>query len=223
MNKDVDIDDLYSQTEIVIHNKFNLSGVYSSASTIKAAVISTNDVEVLYHYNSEPSASKNIFYDYKINVGFDSLPKGKDAEIHFISRSAIHNRCDSSDSNKNANGFFAVFSTPLTKGETFSYNYEQEYYIGDVAWAKGGYPVGQKDYRFLRETINYKRILEFPYELYCDVEPETFLLDSEKKKSINHPISLTKNIANDMIQWVITINNPPVGAVHRIKWVKPKI
>ena len=171
------------QRSAILTNEITDKGMWLSTNEVELEVNIRKGLEIIYHYNSEALENKKSFQKYSHDVNFLNLPDGVETTIFFLGRSQASNKCDHKLSNKDAMGFLALFSPPIDQGGVINYRYLQRYKAFIPYW--GGSPIQlHKDFRFLRETKYFKRIIISPKQYYETVNPIGFLLDESKRKKL---------------------------------------
>jgi hypothetical protein len=150
------------------------------------------------------------------------LPQGSDTTLFLIARNAIANKSDQQLNNKNAIGFIALFTPPIPKDHVVSYEYHQTYDSFFPLWGELAVELS-RDYRSLRDTKQFVRVLRFPQKYYEDVQPECFLLNKDRTARLVKlaTINLEKSIRDQEIAWKVSVESPPTGSVLRVRWERP--
>jgi hypothetical protein len=212
------------QKSVLLENEITPQQIWRSKSTIELTHEIRNGLKVIYHYNSEALSRKCLFENYTQHVKFSQLPKNCDSTVFFIARNAVVNKNDHRLDNKNAMGFIALFTPPISRSEVIKYSYQQTYKSFVSLW---GHPSEEinKDYRFLRQTQQFTRILKFPRDIYENVKPDCFLMDKDKKKKIGTmgKVNLEVRVQKEQVVWKVSAASPPKDTVLRIRWEKPPV
>lgn len=221
-NSRIDPDRKIVQNKLLLTNEVTEAGLWRSRNNIELSHSIKRGLRLVYHYNSEALTNQTVFKSYRQDVGFVDLPPDVESTIFFIGRGAVQNRGDHRTDSKDAMGFIALFSTPIPPGAAFSYYYTQSYRTLFRFW-DGDRKELFRDFRFIRETTQFTRVLKFPAKYYAGVVPSAYLLDSAKSKRLRSAerITIDRETTQKTAKWTIRADSPPRGSVLRIKWARP--
>ncbi len=217
-----DPDENIVQKSVLIENEVSADEIWRSKKTFEITHSMREGLKVLYQYNSEALGARTIFKEYSQKVHFCELPAESDSTIFFLARSAVQNKGDHHIDTKDAIGFLALFQPPVPKGSVVKYTCEQSYRLLTPLWGKGSKQL-HKDWRFLRETHRFTRIIHFPKRYYEGVRPEIFLMDGNKTRKIigSQKIAFTSEVKGDTVTWKAFLQEAKKDTVLRIRWERP--
>lgn len=211
------------QSKLLLTNSISEDGIWSSKNDVELLIRRRKGLGILYHYNSEALNNKKCFQNYKLKVEIKEIPNNKNSTVFFLSKNSSLNHGNHLINDKDAIGFIIFFHPKIEKNEIIKYSYNQSYKALKPLWGNKK-RTENKDFRFIRETYNFERVIKFPKKYYDNVSPRYYILSSDRKKRIDfNEIMFSQVIDEEIVAWKFSISKPPKESIFRIEWETPEI